>query len=535
MQEPASQVFPIAPLERGGSVEQMGVKAFNLLRMARLGLPVPEGFALGTAFSRLHLTDPQGAAAAMRPSLDQALQRLERDTKLRLGDARRPLLVSVRSGAAVSMPGMMDTLLDIGLTQRTLRGLLRLTGNPRLVWDSYRRLIQSFAETVHGADPAAFLEVTQRSLARGGHAEVRELDFLQLASLCEELLELHEELTGHRFPQDAHAQLDAAVDAVLESWQSERARAYRSLHMLPGDAGTAVTVQRMVFGNAGGTSGAGVAFTRDPSSGEKRLYVDFLFGAQGEDVVSGRHCAGDAERLPSDLPEAFRQLVRAQAALEREFRDAQEIEFTIEEGRLYLLQTRTAKRTPWAALRVAVEQVREGLIDPATALARLEGIELDALAQTRVSDTGSARAIGRATAAALGVTSGRIALDADAVRAFAARGERAILVRNDTSTEDIAAIAAAAGLLTAAGSRTAHAAVVARQLGKVSLVGCASLVVDANSRSIRINGHSLREGDLISLDANEGVIYAGEAQVHTERPLEWLAEVALWRAKSGPA
>jgi len=507
----------------------MGFKGYNLARMARLGLPVPDGFVLGTALCRDWLNDPEAAQSAARSMIESALRDLERASGLRFGDARRPLLVSVRSGAPVSMPGMMDTLLDVGLNGATLRGVLRLTGNPRLAWDSYRRLVQSFAETVHGADPAPFRAALRRALKREGLTQARELDFRGLAALTEEFLQLHDDLTGKRFPQDPRTQLEAAVGAVFRSWRSERARVYRAMHNVAEDLGTAVTIQRMVFGNAGGTSGSGVAFTRDPSTGDNRLYVDFLFNSQGEDVVSGRHRADDATRMAQVLPEAWRDLVAARPLLEREFGDAQEIEFTVQEGKLFLLQTRAAKRTPWAALRIAVEQVREGLMEREAALERIAQLNPETIARTRLAAGQGAEAIASVTSAGVGVASGRIALDSEAVRHHVDQGAPAILVREDFSTADIAAINLAAGALCRRGSRTSHAAVIARQLGKVCLVGCEDLVIDRQQRTVRIADRLLPEGATISLDGNEGKVYAGEVRAVVERPEALLAEIAGWK------
>lgn len=513
-----------------GSAAEMGFKGHNLARMARLGLPVPDGFVLGTALCRDWLEDPDATQTATRPMIDAALRDLERASGLRFGDTRRPLLVSVRSGAPVSMPGMMDTLLDVGLNHATLRGVLRLTGNPRLAWDSYRRLVRSFAETVHGADPAPFREAIGRALKRDGLTQSRELDFRSLAALTEEFLQLHEDLTGRQFPQDPRTQLEAAVGAVFRSWRSDRARVYRAMRNVAEDLGTAVTIQRMVFGNAGGTSGSGVAFTRDPSTGDNRLYVDFLFNSQGEDVVSGRHRADDTARMAQVLPEAWRDLVAARPLLEREFGDAQELEFTVEEGKLFLLQTRSAKRTPWAALRIAVEQVREGLLEREPALARIAQLDPQSITRTRLAAGQGAEALAGVTSAGVGVASGAIALDADAVRHRVGRGTPAILVCDDLSTSDIAAINIAAGVLCRRGNRTSHAAVIARQMGKVCLVGCEDLVIDRQQRTARIAGRLLQEGETISLDGNEGNVYAGEVRSVVERPEELLAEIARWRS-----
>jgi pyruvate,orthophosphate dikinase len=350
------EVFTIGPASGAiGGAPEMGFKAYNLARMAGIGLPVPQGFVLGTGFCRDYFKRERKLPAGLRELLAAQVHRLELASGLAFGSERRPLLVSVRSGAAVSMPGMMETILDVGLTETTRRGLLRLTGNPRLVWDSYRRLVQSFAEVVHHCDPAAFDAIVDHHQQEAGVERSQELDYRSLAQVTRDSLTLFESLTGRTFPDDPMEQLEAAIRAVFDSWQSRKAVEYRRLNNLDDDLGTAVTVQRMVFGNSGGTSGSGVAFTRDPASGENLLYMDFLFNAQGDDVVSGRRALADPVRLEAALPEVFRQLQQARHALEAEFRDAQEIEFTVQDGALFLLQTRSAKRTPWAALRIAVE------------------------------------------------------------------------------------------------------------------------------------------------------------------------------------
>lgn len=533
MKSDTSEIFEIGMV--GGveppSPEHAGFKAYNLARMARAGLPVPPAFVFGTARCRDYLEHPKQAQARLGDILKAQLARLEQACGLSFGGARKPLLLSVRSGAAVSMPGMMDTLLDIGLCDATVRGLLRLTGNPRLVWDSYRRLVQQFAEVVHAANPGPFRAALEIALDRNRVAQPQELDFQSLAQLTRDYLALFRDLTGQPFPQDPQAQLEAAVGAVFDSWRSERAVEYRRLNKLPESLGTAVTVQRMVFGNAGGTSGSGVAFTRNPASGENRLYLDFRFNSQGEDVVSGRHAANDADRLAAVLPEVQAQLLKVRKTLESEFGDVQEFEFTVQDGRLFLLQTRTGKRTPWAALRIAVEQVRDGELAPEQALERLAGIDIDKLEQRRLHAVDGAELLASAQPASVGLTSGAIALDTDAAKAFAAAGKRPILVRPDTSTADLPGIAAAVGVLTAQGGRTAHAAVVARQLGKVCLVGCSSLRIDLARRSINLGGRELSEGDPISLDAEGGRVFAGEPKTVVEKPDAWLAEVAQWRAR----
>jgi pyruvate,orthophosphate dikinase len=411
-----------------------------------------------------------------------------------------------------------------------VHALLRLTGNPRLAWDSYRRLVQSFAEIVYGCGAGRFDALVVGELERHGLGDVRELDFHSLERLTRANLDLFEEIAGRPFPQPPLEQLEAAVAAVFDSWARPKAAEYRRLNAISDDLGTAVTVQRMVYGNAGGTSGAGVAFTRDPATGENRVYLDFLFNAQGEDIVSGRASAGDATALGSVLPEVERELVAVAQRLEREFRDLQEFEFTVQDGRLFLLQTRAGKRAPWAALRIAVEQAAEGLITPSEASARLDGLDLGSIERLRIDDEGTARCLARGVAASPGIASGAIALDPEAARRAAAAGQPAILVRDRTKTEDIAGIAAAAGLLTGAGGRTSHAAVVARHMGKVCIVGCEPLEIDLGDRRCAIGGEWLREGETISLDGNTGDVYPGAVRVMVEKPAEWLAQVARWKA-----
>lgn len=509
-----------------------GFKAYNLWRMDRVGLPVPPAFVLGTDHCR-HFLARGAAPPGMRDLLSAHIHELERSTRLGFGSMRRPLCVSVRSGAAISMPGMMETILNVGLNGSTVRGLLRLTGNPRLAWDSYRRLVQSFAEVVHRCPAERFARLQAKRVSEAGVASVRDLDFQALKALTEDSLELFEDYAGAPFPQNPFDQLEAAVASIWQSWTGAKAAAYRKLNGVPDDLGTAVTVQRMVYGNAGGTSGAGVAFTRDPASGEAGLYLDFLFNAQGEDVVSGRHGASDGLRLAKILPALQDDLEHVAFQLEREFRDMQEFEFTVQDEHLFILQTRNGKRSPWAELKIALDQADEGLIDKSTALARLAHVDAEKLGRARVVPSAGARVLCRAVVANMGVAVGEIAFDAaKAVRA-AANGRRVILVRGAPATEDIAGIAAAAGILTATGGRTSHAAVVARQLDKVCLVGCEALSVDEAAGRCTIAGETFREGDVLSLDGHGGNVIAGEVQVEIERPTADLARLdALRRSLS---
>jgi len=521
-----------AALAAGASPEEMGFKAYNLARMATVGMPVPAAFVLSTAFCRDYYAAKCKLPEGFRDLLRGNLRELERLSGLSFGGERRPLLVSVRSGAAVSMPGMLDTVLNVGLNDTTVAGLVRMTGNPRLAWDSYRRLIQSFAEVVHGARPDVFEEALARQLKAARLASASELDFRALRELATDSLELYRELTGESFPQAPSDQLTAAVEAVFRSWSANKALEYRRIHHLQGAGGTAVCVQTMVYGNSGGTSGSGVAFTRDPATGENALYMDFLFNIQGDDVVSGRHAVGDSAQIGALLPEAMAHIEAMRKRLEAEFGDLQEFEFTVQNGQLFMLQTRDGKRTPLAALRIAVEMVAEGALDPAAALKRLDGIRIESIRTESIRAKDGQAPLARATCAGVGVAVGEIALDSETARRRAADGKTVILVREDTSTEDIAGIANAAGILTARGGRTAHAAVVARQMGKVCLVGCRELTVDPGKKSCSIGGKVLREGQVISLDGGGGGIYAGAVEVVRAKPELHLAALASWRAKA---
>jgi pyruvate,orthophosphate dikinase len=481
----------------------MGSKAFNLLRMADLGLPVPPALVIGTHFT-------QSPDECLRRFFSAGPPALQEATGLVFGDSRKPLIVSVRSGAPVSMPGMMETLLNIGLCDQTLPGLLRQTGNPRLVWDAYRRLIASYGEVVAGV-PGHLFENELEHVTQG-HDE-RLLDFAELRALTRRFLAIYLEHAGNAFPQDVNEQLDGAIRAVFSSWDGEKAQAYRKINGIDPAMGTAVTIQCMVFGNSGGHSGAGVGFTRDPTTGERQPWVDFLVNAQGEDVVSGRRNALGHQVLASVAPDAWRKLQDAMQALEREFSDMQDFEFTVQDGVLYMLQTRSGKRTPMAAARIALDLMDEGLIDAATALERTKDLREEELGTVQVALQGDSRStvspLGRAIPASSGVASGEIALDGPRAAARTAEGVSVVLVRQDAETNDIAALEFAAGLLTQRGARTSHAAVVARQLRKVCLVACETLRIDLTARTVRLGDLLLKEGDVITLDGNDGRLYAG--------------------------
>ncbi|MEI9964573.1 MAG: PEP/pyruvate-binding domain-containing protein [Caulobacteraceae bacterium] len=514
----------------GVTAEIAGSKAEGIWRIGRLGLPTPPAFVLPTTLCAAVNADPANAAAKVAQGLRAGIERLEAATGRTLGDARAPLLVSVRSGAAKSMPGMLSTVLNVGLNARTVHGLIRLTGDPRFAWDSYRRFIESYAVVVGGVSGAAFARRLAQMVEAEEAADESELDGEALERLVGAYGDLGAAEGGPPAPDDPMDQLTAAALAVFRSWEARKAVEYRRMNGLEALAGTAVTVQAMVFGNAGLRSGSGVAFSRDPATGERGLYVDFLFDAQGEDVVSGRRTPVDAALLRARLPDAFAALEHGVAALEADRRDVQDVEFTIEDGRIYFLQTRSAKRTPRAALRVAVDLVREGVIDPATALERLAEVDLDRTAATRFSEP--VEPVATAIPASPGVASGRAALASDRAKAMAEAGDPVILVRAEPSTEDIEGFAAAQGILTAVGGRTAHAAVVARQLGKVCLVGCRALVIDPASGAATLNGQPLREGDWLSLDGEAGTVGLGRREVVVDAPRTELEEVARWRKEA---
>ena len=516
--------YPIlqgAPLAPGGAAE-VGNKAWNLMLMAQAKLPVPAAFVLSTAWCGR--TD---VAALLNTALADGVGLLETATGLLFGGTRRPLLVSVRSGAAVSMPGMMETVLDVGLNASTVDALIRLTGNPRLAWDSYRRLVQGYAEVVAGLPTAPFDAMVSARLASAEALTEQELDFRDLRALTADMLACYLDLAGTPFPADPMIQLVAATEAVFRSWNAPKAVSYRRLNRIEGNPGTAVTVQTMVFGNAGGSSGAGVGFTRNPATGIRELYFDFQFDGQGEDVVAGRRKLGDHDRLRRVLPVIWLRLEEICRVLETLFGDAQDFEFTVQDGVLFLLQARRAKRTDWAALVIATDMVAEGLLNPDAALALIAGID-PATVQRSSFVQPVPPTLAFAQAASMGVACGALALDAAAVERFAAGGTPAILVRQDTVTSDIEGMAQAAGILTGSGGRTSHAAVIARQLGKVCLVGCPGLVIDLVRRQCTVGGTLLNEGDTLALDGNTGAVHAGQLTVTTERPEAALKAIASW-------
>jgi pyruvate,orthophosphate dikinase len=509
------------------SAETVGAKAANLARMAALGLPVPPAFVLPVKLCAAIVSGDRHAKQKLTDGLAEGIRFLEETTGKAFGDRRRPLLVSVRSGAARSMPGMLDTVLDVGCTPAAVHGLVRMTGNPRFAWDCRRRFLESYGSVVLGLGPAGFAGALAGTIAAEGTDGEQSLDSEAIERLAARYQQLIED-DNAALPDDPMEQLETAALAVYRSWMSERARTYRELQHLEDLHGTAVTVQAMVYGNRGLTSGAGVAFSRNPSTGASEPMIDVLLEAQGEDVVSGSRSPDTEEAITRSLPAVATELRETLARLEREFDDVQDVEFTIEDGKLWILQTRAAKRTPQAALRFAIAFVRDGLIAPAQALRRLDGLDLDALAHERLVDAGQPAAAG--TGASAGIAVGRAAFDSGSAERLAAAGEPIILLRPDTSTFDVGGFAVSAGIVTAVGGRTAHAALVARQMGKPCIVGCAAFAIDTAAHAAELAGNAIKEGDWLSIDGETGSIYLGRLEVVTDRPEAELAEVARWRS-----
>ncbi len=492
----------------GEGRELLGGKGIGLAEMTQLGVPVPAGFTITTDACRAYMASGGELPEGLEEEIDGHLAALEEKAGKRFGDPRDPLLVSVRSGAAVSMPGMMDTILNLGLNDEAVRGLADRTGNARFANDSYRRLIQMYGGVVDGIDGERFEDELSKLKEKRGAAQDIDLSAEDLADLVETFKRLYEDETGGPFPQDARDQLARAVRAVFESWDNPRAQVYRRAHHIADDLGTAVNVVQMVFGNKGERSGTGVAFTRDPSTGEPGLYGEFLPDAQGEDVVSGVRTPQPLAEMQKTLPDAFEQLVETMARIEEHYRDMQDIEFTVEDDRLYLLQTRSAKRTAAAALKSAADMVDEGLISREDAVARIDPDQLDQLLHPMIDPAADVEVVARGLNASPGAASGTIVFDADTA---AERGqtEDVILVRWETTPDDIHGMIAAKGILTAHGGMTSHAAVVARGMGKPCVAGCEALSVDAQAKRASLNGHELGEEDVITIDGGTGRVILG--------------------------
>jgi pyruvate,orthophosphate dikinase len=493
-----------------GGRELLGGKGVGLAEMTQLGVPVPSGFTITTDACRAYMANGQRLPDGLPEEIERHIDTLEQQTGKRFGDPQDPLLVSVRSGAAVSMPGMMDTILNLGLNDDAVEGLASSTGNARFAYDSYRRLIQMYGEVVEGVDAHRFEQALSDLKADRGVQQDVELDATDLRELVDTYKQIYQDETGAPFPQDARDQLGRAVRAVFDSWDTPRAQVYRRAHRIRDDLGTAVNVVEMVFGNKGEGSGTGVAFTRDPSTGEQGLYGEFLADAQGEDVVAGIRTPQPLASMEQQLPEAFGQLTDTMRRLEEHYKDVQDIEFTVEEGRLFLLQTRSAKRTAAAALKAAVSMVDEGLISREEAVARIDPAQLDQLLHPMIDPSAQLEVAARGLNASPGAACGAVVLDADTAEARGKAGESVILVRWETTPDDIHGLIQAAGILTAHGGMTSHAAVVARGMGKPCVAGCEELTIDLDKRTLTIGGQQLAEGDTITIDGGTGRVVIGE-------------------------
>ena len=488
---------------------ELGGKGANLAEMTNLGVPVPPGFTIACRACIDYLND-RTLPDALRVEVAEKLERLEKAAGRRLGDDDDPLLVSVRSGAPVSMPGMMETILNLGLNDRSVVGLARQSGNARFAYDSYRRFIQMYGDVVLGVPIQQFERLLGAKRAAQGVATDAELSEESLRAIVDEYMALVHSSIGTDFPMDPQEQLWGAIEAVWKSWTLKKAVDYRRHNDIPETLGTAVNVVAMVYGNMGDDSGTGVAFTRNPSTGEKRFYGEFLVNAQGEDVVAGIRTPLEIDEMAKRLPGAYEELLETQERLEQHYRDMQDIEFTVERGKLYMLQTRTGKRTAAAAVRIAEEMVEEGLISRSEALRRVEAQQLDQLLHPIIDPSVDAKPVAVGLPASPGAASGRAVFDPDIAEQRAAEGERVILVRAETTPEDFHGIVAARAVLTARGGMTSHAAVVARGMGKCAVVGCKDIDVDAEQRRFSVNGTRVSEGDWITLDGATGRVYVGE-------------------------
>ncbi|MFN2100724.1 pyruvate, phosphate dikinase [Altererythrobacter sp. MF3-039] len=499
-----------------------GGKGANLTEMSEIGLPVPPGFTITTEECVRYLNEGADFSDDLRAQVREALGHIEATVGKTLGDASDPLLVSVRSGARVSMPGMMDTVLNLGLNDATVAGLAATSGDERFAWDSYRRFIQMYSDVVLGIDHGLFEEALEIAKEDKGLYADTEMEADDWKELVAEYKSIAEEELGRPFPQDVTEQLWGAIKAVFDSWDSDRAKVYRRLNDIPGDWGTAVNVQAMVFGNMGDSSATGVAFTRDPATGEKAYYGEWLVNAQGEDVVAGIRTpqyltkaareAANAKPLSMEeaMPEAYAQLADVFELLEKHYCDMQDIEFTVQQGKLWMLQTRSGKRTAKAALKMAVDMAGEGLIDEKTAILRVDPMALDQLLHPTLDPEAKRDVLTSGLPASPGAASGKIVLDADTAENWVARGEKVILVRVETSPEDIHGMHAAQGILTARGGMTSHAAVVARGMGRCCVSGASAVSIDMKARTLKIGSRDLKEGDTLTLDGGNGQVMAGE-------------------------
>ncbi|MEW6623555.1 MAG: pyruvate, phosphate dikinase [Bacillota bacterium] len=488
----------------------LGGKGANLAEMTNIGLPVPPGMTISTEACRDYYKAGEKFPETLKEQITEHIKLLEEDTGKGFGLRENPLLVSVRSGAAVSMPGMMDTILNLGLNDNTVIGLSELTGSENFAFDCYRRFITMFSDVVLGIEHISFEGILRSYKEKYGVVQDHQLPANALEEIVEEYKALIKVKTGQVFPQDPTEQLIMAVQAVFNSWNNSRAKLYRKLNKIPEHIGTAVNIQSMVFGNMGSTSGTGVAFTRNPSTGVKELYGEYLVNAQGEDVVAGIRTPQPIEKLKKDMPHAYKRFTDICKLLERHYRDMQDIEFTIEKGKVYILQTRSGKRTAAASVKIAVDMVREGLISKEEAISRIDPSQIDQMLHPTVDPNARINAIAKGLPASPGAASGQIVFDADEAEHLAGQGAKVILVRNETTPDDLHGIICSQGILTARGGMTSHAAVVARGMGKPCVCGCDQLKIDYQGQQVSIGEKSFTKGEIISIDGSTGHVIEGE-------------------------
>ena len=505
----------------------LGGKGANLHEMTNLGIPVPPGFTISTE-SCVHYFKTGRYPEGLKQQVEEAVKRLEELTGKKFGSTENPLLVSVRSGARVSMPGMMDTILNLGLNDDAVKGLAKRTGDERFAYDSYRRFIQMFSEIVMGIPHKVFEELLDTKKKEKGVNLDYELDADALKELVEEYKTKVRELTGKEFPQNPQEQLWMAIEAVFKSWNNKRAIEYRKLHRIPDDWGTAVNVQTMVFGNMGFDSATGVAFTRDPSTGEKVLYGEYLPNAQGEDVVAGIRTPKPISELEKEMPEAYKQLVEIFNRLEKHYRDMMDLEFTIEKGKVYLLQTRVGKRSARAEVKIAVDMVKEGLITKEEAIMRVDPKRVEQLLHPMVDPKAPKNVIAKGLPASPGAASGKVIFDSEEAAELAEKGERIILVRDETSPEDIKGMARSKGILTSRGGMTSHAAVVARGIGTPCVVGAEEIEVDYGKEEFRVGDVTVKKGDVITIDGSTGEVMVGEVPTIDPEFFPEFSELLEW-------
>jgi pyruvate,orthophosphate dikinase len=506
----------------------LGGKGAGVAEMTRAGMPVPPGFTITTEACREYYRLGRRFPEGLWEQVAIARAKVEEQTGKRLGDEHNPLLVSVRSGAKFSMPGMMDTVLNLGLNGRTLAGLQALTGDERFALDAYRRFVQMFGKIVKGIDGDLFEEALTEAKGQAGVKTDPELSPAQLRELVDRFKAIYREHTGEDFPEEPEDQLRAAIEAVFASWNTDRAVAYRRMEKIPDDLGTAVNVQMMAFGNMGDTSGTGVAFTRNPITGDRELYGDYLANAQGEDVVAGIRATEPISALSHRLPDVGRQFQDYATRLEAHYRDVQDLEFTVERGKLYMLQTRSAKRTGEAAVNIAVDMVNEGVISKQEAVARVEPRQLEQLIHPRVDPSASAEPIGRGVPASPGAATGQAVFDADTAEEWGKEGKAVILVRVETNPNDVHGMIEARGILTSTGGTASHAALVARGMGRPCIVGAAAINVDVKNRQLSVNGTTVRQGEEITLDGTTGDVYVGRVATIEPRPTPNFQTLLCW-------